>query len=197
MGRRRFLTILMISTFITFGTLALVNFSGLFGPSAPQSAGQTADANSGWTLRVDGLVLHPLNLSFDELLAMPKSIVNADLYCVDAPHVSIAQGNWTGVRLGLILASAGVSPEAVKVALYAEDGYSTDLTLATAAREDIIFAYENNGVLLPEKLRLVVPGKWGYKWISRLNHIQLVDYDFKGRYESMGFSDEADIPSNP
>jgi hypothetical protein len=39
-------------------------------------------------------------------------------------------------------------------------------------------------------LRLVVPGKWGYKWISRLTEISLVDFDFKGTYESQGYSDE-------
>ena len=146
---------------------------------------------------VDGFVQRPLNLTFDELVAMPRSTVNAELYCVDAPGILLAEGNWTGVRLGLILEKAGVSPEAVKVAFYAEDGYTTDLTVTTAMREDIILAYEKDGEPLPEKLRLVVPGKWGYKWISRVTHIELVDYDFKGFWESRGYSDEADIPSNP
>jgi hypothetical protein len=42
---------------------------------------------------------------------------------------------------------------------------------------------------------LVVPGKWGYKWISQLTVIELVNYDFLGRWESAGYSDEADISS--
>jgi DMSO/TMAO reductase YedYZ molybdopterin-dependent catalytic subunit len=61
-------------------------------------------------------------------------------------------------------------------------------------RNDIILAYEKDGQPLAEKLRLVVPGKWGYKWISRLAQIDLVDYNFLGRYESSGYSDEANIP---
>jgi DMSO/TMAO reductase YedYZ molybdopterin-dependent catalytic subunit len=80
---------------------------------------------------------------------------------------------------------------------HADDGYSTDLTIATAMREDIILAYERDGMPLSEGLRLVVPGKWGYKWISGLTHIELVDYDFTGFWESRGYSDEADIPAEP
>jgi len=156
--------------------------------------GSGSSGDSGWRLTVDGLVDHPLSLTFEEIAAMPRSIVNATLFCVDFPNYVVAEGNWTGVRLGLILERAGVSAESVKVAFYAEDGFSTDLTVATAMREDIILAYERDAAPLPEKLRLVVPGKWGYKWISSVNHIELVDYDFKGFWESRGYSDEADIP---
>ena len=63
-------------------------------------------------------------------------------------------------------------------------------------REDIILAYEKDGERLSEKTRLVVPGKWGYKWISQLTRIELVNYDFKGFWESRGYSDEADITSS-
>ena len=152
--------------------------------------------DSEWRLLVDGFVQHPLNLTFKELVAMPRSTVDAVLFCVDAPKTPLADGNWTGVRLGLILEKAGVSPKAVKVAFYAEDGFTTDLTVKTAMREDIILAYEKDGKSIPEKLRLIVPGKWGYKWISRVAHVELVNYDFKGIWESRGYSDEADISSN-
>ena len=60
-------------------------------------------------------------------------------------------------------------------------------------RDDIILAYEKDGEPLAENLRLVVPCKWGYKWIRDPIHIELVDYDFLGHYESRGYSDEADI----
>jgi DMSO/TMAO reductase YedYZ molybdopterin-dependent catalytic subunit len=161
-------------------------------PTAAPTSGSGVEAE--WTLVVDGLVQSPLSLTFDDLLAMPTSTVYAKLYCVDWPSTPIAEGNWTGVRLGLILEEAGVSTLAVKVALYADDGFSTDLTVTTAMRDDIILAYERDGEPLAENLRLVVPGKWGYKWIRGLTHIELVNYDFKGFYESMGYSDEADIP---
>jgi DMSO/TMAO reductase YedYZ molybdopterin-dependent catalytic subunit len=148
------------------------------------------------SLVLDGLVESPLDLTLDELSAMPKTTEYVELYCVDYPTVPVEKGDWTGVRLGLLLEQAGASPEAVKVAFYADDGYSTDLTITTAMREDIILAYERDGMALSEGLRLVVPGKWGYKWISGLTHIELVDYDFTGVWESRGYSDEADIPAD-
>jgi hypothetical protein len=70
------------------------------------------------------------------------------------------------------------------------DGYTTDLTVQTAIGKDIIVAYQNNGVPITEGLRLVVPGTFGYKWISKLARIELVNYDFKGKWESAGYSDD-------
>ncbi len=66
-------------------------------------------------------------------------------------------------------------------------------------RDDIILAYELNGEPLNEVLRLVVPGKWGYKWIHHVDRIELLSYDFLGYWESRGYSDEADAytPSAP
>jgi len=161
----------------------------------PNDMAGTAE-DSEWTVIVDGLVQAPLSLTLDDLVAMPTSTVHAELYCVGMPWTPIAEGNWTGVRLGHILEEAGVSPEAVKVAFYADDGFTTDLTVTTAMRPDITLAYEKDGWPLTENLRLVVPCKWGYKWITDLIHIELVDYDFLGTYESAGYSDEANIPED-
>jgi DMSO/TMAO reductase YedYZ molybdopterin-dependent catalytic subunit len=161
-------------------------------PTGTDTPGAAADSE--WSLVVDGLVQSPLNLTFDDLVAMPRTTVYAELYCVWSPTTLIAGGYWTGVRLGLLLEQAGVSPEAIKVAFYADDGYTTDLTVTTAMRSDIILAYERDGEPLTEGVRLVVPGKWGYKWISGLTQVVLVDYDFLGLTESQGYSDEADIP---
>jgi DMSO/TMAO reductase YedYZ molybdopterin-dependent catalytic subunit len=60
--------------------------------------------------------------------------------------------------------------------------------------EDVIIAYQLNDEPLQEQLRLVVPGRFGYKWISHLTMIELVNYDFKGKWESRGYSDEGLIP---
>jgi len=160
----------------------------------PPTESSTVDPQ--WSLVLDGLVQSSLNLTLDDLRAMEKSTEYVELYCVDYPTVPVEKGDWTGVRLGLLLERAGVSPDAVKIAFYADDDYSTDLTVATAMREDVLLAYERDGAPLDGRLRLVVPGKWGYKWISRLTHIEVVDYDFTGLWEGRGYSDEADIPAN-
>jgi len=175
------------------GVVYYLSFSTLATNSSPTSP--TRDFE--WALLVDGFVQRPLNLSLNELVSMPRSTVYSELYCLPAvgsSGVLVDYGNWTGVRLELILEKAGVSPQAVKVALYAEDGFTTDLAVTTAMYEDIILAYEKDGKPLPEKLRLAVPGMWGYKWIKWLTRIEVVDYDFKGLYESRGFPDNAEIP---
>jgi hypothetical protein len=152
-------------------------------------------AGTEWQLSVIGLVSNPLNLTLTNITAMPQTTVEAAIYCVDFPTQVVASGSWTGVKLATLLEQAGALPSAVKVAFYAADGYSTDLDLETATRENVILAYEKDGAPLAETLRLVVPEKWGYKWISQITSIVLVNYDFKGTWESQGYSDEADVQS--
>lgn len=155
----------------------------------------TPDFEAQWKLTVTGHVENPLNLSGTEIVAMPKSTVNAALVCVDFPGEIVMQGNWTGVKLRTLLEEAKPLPSAIKVAFFAADGYSTDLTVETAMRDNVILAYEKDGEPLNDS-RLVVPGKWGYKWISQLIRIELVDFNFLGRWESAGYSDEADVGSS-
>jgi DMSO/TMAO reductase YedYZ molybdopterin-dependent catalytic subunit len=143
-------------------------------------------------LIVTGLVNNPLNYSWAEIVAMPKTTVDATLICVDAPTTVLMAGNWTGIKLRTLFEEAKISTAAIKVGFYAADGYSTDLTIETAMRDDTILAYENNGNPLND-LRLVVPGKWGYKWIGQVTVIELVDYNFLGRWESKGYPDDGDI----
>jgi hypothetical protein len=155
---------------------------------------RTASADSPeWQLSIGGLVNNPLNLTVADLTDMPQTTVQATIYCVDVPSRVVDTGNWVGVQLKTLLDQAGVLPSAVKVAFTAADGYTTDLDLESATRENVIVAYEKDGTPLSEILRLVVPGRWGYKWISQLTSIRLVDYDFKGTWESQGYSDEAFI----
>ena len=146
------------------------------------------------TLRINGLVQNPLNLTIHEIQTMPKTVINAQLICVDFPSSPIASGNWTGVQLAYLLQQAKVNQTAIKIAFHADDGYTTDLTVQDAMKENIIIAYELDDQPLTEGLRLIVPGRWGYKWISQLTTIELVDYDFKGTWESRGYSDQTIIP---
>lgn len=158
--------------------------------------------NDEWFLVVDGLVSKELTLTFSDLLEMPSKTVRARLWCVDDPTgVSARTHDWTGVPLKVILEEAGISDNAVKIAFYAADAYSTDLTPETALRDDIILAYKKDGQFISKTedgfppTQLVVPGKYGYKWIKYLVHIEVVDYDFLGYWESRGYSDEADFRS--
>jgi DMSO/TMAO reductase YedYZ molybdopterin-dependent catalytic subunit len=159
------------------------------------SNAQVTPAYADGHLTVKGLVEHPLNLNLTEITVMPSTSEYAVIYCVDFPNIPVTQGNWIGVKLSYLLNLAGADNTA-KVAFYASDGYSTDLSMQQAMQDDVILAYQLDGAQLTETLRLVVPGHWGYKWISQVTTIELVGYNYLGRWESSGYSDEASITSN-
>ena len=178
------------TSFVLAATIIMLVVVSLAYNTIPSASSADSTSVQEWQLIVTGLVNNPFNLSWTEIVAMPKTTVNATLVCVDAPRTALMAGNWTGVKLRTLLEEAEVSAAAIKVGFHAADGYSTDLTVETAMRDDIILAYDINGIPLND-LRLVVPGKWGYKWISQLTVIEFVDYNFLGLWESQGYSDEA------
>ena len=182
-------------SFILIATMVIgILLSGSFNQGLEPVA-YSAEIDAEWQLTVTGLVNKPLNLTLADLMAMAQTTINAPLFCVGPKPFLVDEGNWTGVELGLLLNNAEISPNAIKVAFYATDGFTTDLTIVSAMDENVIVAYEKDGAPLDEKLRLVVPDRWGYKWIHSLNNIELVDYDFLGRYEGGDYSDSAEIAS--
>ena len=161
---------------ITFGFILVNSLRWVLGSELFSSRNDIITDSSEWRLLVDGSVYRPLNLTYKELVAMPKSSEYAELYCYSA---FVTNGNWTGVRLGLILEKTGLYRSSEFYAkgiieFYAEDGYTITLPVATAIREDVIIAYEKDGVLLPEMTRLVVPHENGDVWISMISHIKLL-----------------------
>jgi len=150
-----------------------------------------------WTLSVDGSLESPLKLTYEDLNNMPKVSEVVTLECYDNTPGGdlIGTALWEGVKVKTVLNKAGVKNTAVKALFHTADGYSTSHTLQYVMRDDVILALKMNGVDLPEAhgypLRLVAPGKYGYKWAKWITRIEVVDYDKKGYYESMGFSDEA------
>jgi hypothetical protein len=173
----------LLVTATIIGLLLVASFSWSLKPTAHAETNTTT-----WQLSVTGLVKNPLNLTLADLKAMPQTTEYAVMYCVDDPGVAVAEGNWTGVQLWTVLETAGVSPNAIKVAFFASDGFTTDLPIATAQQSYIVLAYALNGNPLPG-FTMVVPGEWGYKWIALLTNIELVNYNFLGTEESLGYDD--------
>jgi len=155
----------------------------------------------GWSLVVDGSVERPLSLAYGDLLALPMVSEVVTLECFDnVPGGElIGTAEWRGIRVSTILDKAGVKDSAVKVLFHGADGYSTSHKIGYVLRGDVILALKMNGFDLPREhgfpLRLVAPGKYGYKWAKWITRIELVDHDEKGYWESRGYSDEADRKS--
>ncbi|WP_461864389.1 molybdopterin-dependent oxidoreductase [Thermococcus sp.] len=177
---------LFVLILLILGTYGLKGQGGNSSTQSPVSK-QRADF-----IEITGFVERPYNITYEELEALPSKSVTAELYCVDSPNLPRKSGTWIGVPLRVLLERAGVKEGAYKIAFYAEDGYTTDLYVEDVMNnKSIIVAYELNGK--PIKPRLVVPGRWGYKWIKGLTKIRLVNYNFKGTWESAGYPDEAYI----
>jgi len=181
MNKKRFFTLTIIA--IVALALTILAFNSKLYPAQAQTSNPT--------LTITGLVENPMNLTLADIKAMPRASEYSTLYCVDAPTTPLLQGNWTGVELSYLLQRVNVSTSAVKVAFFAPDGFTTDLTIQMATQDNnILVAYQLNGNSL-SGLRLVVPGNYGYKWIDDLTQIKLVNYNFLGTEESDGYPDIA------
>lgn len=141
-----------------------------------------------------------MNITEIELLAMPMVTEVVTLTCVW--YKPVATFNWTGVPLFHLLTLAEAKPEAYNVVFRAKDGFSSSLNISEALKPTTLLAVKANGTLLSEipsiegvqgGIRIVAPCKWGYKWVTYVEEIEVVDFDYKGTYEELGFSDEADI----
>jgi DMSO/TMAO reductase YedYZ molybdopterin-dependent catalytic subunit len=98
-----------------------------------------------------------------------------------------------------LLEEAGYDRSAQVVIFYAQDGYSTSLPLSYIIENNILLAYKMNGVVLPPErgfpFQLVAESKYGYKWIKWVTRIEVSnDTNFRGYWESRGFSNEANLP---
>ena len=96
-----------------------------------------------WDLRVDGLVEHPLRLTYDDLRRLPRTDLKADIHCVT--RWSLLDSTWGGVALSEVLAEACVKPAATHVVVHAEHGYTTNLSLQDFLRPDNMLADTRNG----------------------------------------------------
>jgi DMSO/TMAO reductase YedYZ molybdopterin-dependent catalytic subunit len=143
-----------------------------------------------YRLRVHGLVDEPLELTYDELLAMKPLEVVRDFQCVTGWRVrSVA---WKGVRLSDVLDRAGVSTDAGAVRFTSFDGaYSESLTLDQARRDDVMVAYELDGKELSNAhggpVRLYVAPMYGYKSCKWLESIELTKRVEPGYWEVRGY----------
>ena len=161
--------------------------------SSVVSAQQTSD-----TIRIDGLVNRNLTLSRAELLSFPMISEVARLRCV--MNIPDATYNWTGIPLFHLLTLAQIKPEAYKIVTRGSGGFESDLLVEEALQPTTILALGANGTDLPVisgiqgSFRLVVPCKWGYKWVGDVKEIEVVNTDYKGTYESSGWSDAGDMP---
>ena len=136
-------------------------------------------APGSWTLRIDGMVSRPLEITFGELLRMPLTEADITLVCVSNEVGGSYAGNarWLGAPLAALLRRAGPRAGADQVLSAAADGMTISTPLATILdSRNALLAVGMNGQPLPIEhgfpARMLVPGLYGYvsatKWVTRL-----------------------------
>ncbi len=150
-----------------------------------------------WSLRIDGMVAHPLSWSFEELMKRPQTTMTATLECIGntVGGYSIGTAEWAGVKVNYLLDEAGVDPKAFDLVLRGADDYSDSFPLSRALEDDVLLAVKMNGVPLPPDhgypARVIVPGIYGMKNVKWLTGLEVVDYDYKGYWQRQSWSETA------
>ena len=164
-----------------------------------------------YRLRVSGLVDTALELSMDDLRAMPSRDLVFGFECSGnrGPLNGLSSnGRWTGVSLRTVLQRAGVQDAAREFVFFGADRgeeeviwrgrpfnveqqYGRSLERDQALSDEPLLAYALNGEPLSEHqgrpLRLLVPGWYGapnVKWVAEI-HVQKDQY--LGRWQARSY----------
>jgi DMSO/TMAO reductase YedYZ molybdopterin-dependent catalytic subunit len=156
-----------------------------------------------WRLRVKGLVDREVELTYDELVALPIIEQFVTIACVSNEVGGNLVGNakWTGVALRDVLAIAGVQPAADQLVGRSVDGWTAGMPVEWVMDPSRVpmIAVAMNDQPLPRAhgypARLIVPGLYGYvsatKWVTEL---ELTRFDqFHGYWVPLGWAERAPI----
>ena len=183
------------------------------------------DAKS-WRLAVGGRVARPLELTWEELDAMPQRTLLATLECAGngrsfltkkAAGVpwgagAVAHAEWSGVPLSAALDLAGVDPEAVEIVCTGADrgtepdhpepmNFARGLPLAKARQRDTLVALRMNGEPLTPShgypARLLVPGWYGVASVKWLTRLDASPVPFRGYFQTVKYTVQRQAASGP
>ena len=152
-----------------------------------------------WKLSVKGLVDNPIEITYEELKAMPPVEQFSTLGCVSNKVGGdlISNAIWKGVPLRNLLEQAKVKQGAEYIVFRCFDGYDVGIPLEKGLEDGTILAYDmNRETLTPAHgfpVRAIVPNIYGMmnaKWITE---IEIVDYVYEGFWQRKGWSNTARI----
>lgn len=147
-----------------------------------------------WRLKIHGDVAKPQTLDYGQLLEMDTVVQVNDFHCVTG--WSREKNHWAGVRLGDILALAEPGANARFVTFRGADGYETSLSLSECRLPKNLLAFGWEGKRLDKELggpvRVVIPGKYGFKSTMWVIEMELTEDQQNGTWEKQGYSNTAD-----
>ncbi len=163
---------------------ALVPMGGAAGP------GKIED----WHLKISGQVEHPQSMSFRNLMDLNPVALICDVHCVTG--WTLLDSKWSGIRIAEIMKRVSVKNNARFVILEGHAGYTSNIPLSEAVKDNVILAHQFFGKQLPTAhgapLRALIPDRYFYKSVKWLEGIRFSEVDEPGFYESRGWSNTAD-----
>jgi DMSO/TMAO reductase YedYZ molybdopterin-dependent catalytic subunit len=150
---------------------------------------------SDWSIRFFGLVEEPLELSFDELVALGLEERVTDIHCVT--KWSKFDTRWRGVPITRIIERVRPLPSVTHVIAHAEHGFTTNVPYEDV-RDDpsCMLAVEYDGAPLePEHgypVRFLLPHLYFWKSAKWLRGLEFRDSDQPGFWERNGYHNYGD-----
>jgi DMSO/TMAO reductase YedYZ molybdopterin-dependent catalytic subunit len=150
--------------------------AGSFAGNAFPATSWVADAPrsldlSAWTLRIDGAVAVPVELTYDEVDGAGDEL-EATLDCTSGFY---STQRWQGARIGQLLERAQVRSDASWVSVVSVTGYRWCLPIEEAHRA--LLATRVGGESLSHDhgapARLVAPGRRGFQWVKWVVRLEL------------------------
>jgi DMSO/TMAO reductase YedYZ molybdopterin-dependent catalytic subunit len=131
---------------------------------------------------------------FDGFHALPRVTVRGDFHCVT--RFSMLDNEWSGVAAATVLEQVPPADHVTHVMVWAEYGYSANLSLAEFADASTVFATHHDGRPLTVEhgfpVRLVVPGRYAWKGPKWVRAVEYMRADRRGFWEERGYHNLAD-----
>lgn len=147
-----------------------------------------------WDFRVFGATAAPVKWSWEDFGKLPVSDVRADFHCVT--KFTVLDNEWRGVATSTLLSAVPPLDSVTHVMVWAEYGYSSNMSLDDFGAAEALFATHRNGApLTPEHgfpLRLVVPQLYAWKGPKWVRGVEYLTEDRRGFWEERGYHNEAD-----
>lgn len=147
-----------------------------------------------WRFKVEGEVEEPLDLSWAEFQALPRTVQTSDFHCVTT--WSKYDVDWDGVKFVDLAAMVRPTAAARFVIAHGFVDYTTNVPLADCLDEDVILADRLYGEPLPLEhggpMRLIVPALYAWKSAKFLSKLVFIAEDQPGFWEQRGYHDRGD-----
>ncbi|CAB1128644.1 Uncharacterized oxidoreductase YuiH [Candidatus Hydrogenisulfobacillus filiaventi] len=142
-----------------------------------------------WRFAIRGLVRRPRILTWEDMLALPRVRITADIHCVTG--WSKLDVTWEGVPTRAVHALAGADPRACCVMVHGANDFSANLTLEDFLAPGCLFAIAVDGrPLSPEHggpMRLVVPQLYFWKSAKWVTGLEYLAEERPGFWEERGY----------